>query len=128
MVIVLIHWLIRADDRFEQDFRDHWASQNVIHNREGFIAEFLSEPVAKKAYEWITWDFETEHNPPTKAFVTVGIWTDGKRFEQEIADYFNDSKPMLPFEAARRRRVMLTPAAYRIGPEKLPNADSDGVA
>ena len=62
-----------------------------------------------------------------KSYVTVGIWNDPESFRKEVGQYFNDKKPMLPFEKYRRRRVILGPVAWRIGRTKLRSDDSPGV-
>jgi hypothetical protein len=46
---------------------------------------------------------------------------------REVAAYFNDNKPLLPFEKYRRRRVIFRPVGWRIGETSLPEKDSLGV-
>jgi len=51
------------------------------------------------------------------------LWQDSDAFREQVATYFNDDKPLLPFEKYRRRRVMFRPVGWRIGGTALPDKD-----
>src|SRR5882724_9723050 len=112
MIIALIHWRIQPDETSKAAFLHHWKTNNTIGDRAGLIAEFLSDSLPMS-------DF--------KSYVTAGLWNDAEAFGDQVAAYFNDEKPMLPFEKYRRRRVIFRPVSWRIGHTSLPSNDSQGV-
>jgi hypothetical protein len=59
--------------------------------------------------------------------VTIGLWADAGNFQEQVAQYFNDDKPLLSFEKYRRRRVIFEPVGWRVGETPLPSGDSPGV-
>lgn len=91
------------------------------------MGEFLSDSLFMKDHPYITWHLDTESLGDFKSYVTVGIWSDQNAFKNLIEPYFNDEKPMLPFEMYRRRRVVFNPVEWRIGDALLPQNGSDGV-
>jgi heme-degrading monooxygenase HmoA len=119
---VLVHWRIRPDA--EADFLAHWKTKSVIEDRSGLIAEYLCEPNGLDPGAYTTWDIADEAATP---FVSVGLWQSADAFRDQIAKYFNDQGDLLSFEKARRRRVVLHPAAWRNGQAQLPPADSPGM-
>ena len=127
MIVALIHWRIKPDPESERDFVEHWQTQNSIADRSGLIAEFLSASLPMADFPYITWHLDPESTGDFKSFVTVGMWKDSTAFRHQVAAYFNDGKPMLPFEKYRRRRVIFDPVQWRIGGAELPNSDSQGV-
>lgn len=62
-----------------------------------------------------------------KSYVTIGLWVDAANFQEQVAQYFNDDKPLLEFEKYRRRRVIFEPVGWRVGETPLPSGDSAGV-
>jgi hypothetical protein len=76
---------------------------------------------------YITWHLGPESLANFKSYVTIGLWADADTFDREVAKYFNDDKPLLPFEKYRRRRVIFSPVDCRTGMTKLPDEDSPGV-
>jgi hypothetical protein len=123
MVIALIHWRIKPDETSIADFLKFWREQATVSDRAGLVGEFLSEAAKLTDYPYITWHLDHDHLGNFKSYVNVGIWTDETAFHEQIAKNFNDDKPMLPFEAFRRRRVIIKPDSWRIGKAALPNAD-----
>ena len=49
MIVALIHWRIKPDEKSESAFRDHWKTRNSIAERSGLIGEFLSESLPMAA-------------------------------------------------------------------------------
>lgn len=127
MIVALIHWRIRPDDESIAAFLDHWKTNNTIGDRSGLMAEFLSDSLPMSDFPYITWHLDAESLGNFKSYVTVGLWQDAEAFREQVAAYFNDKKPMLPFEKYRRRRVIFSPVHWRIGHADLPESDSEGV-
>jgi hypothetical protein len=127
MIVALIHWRIKPDTKNKNAFIKHWKTNNFIPDRTGLIAEFLSDSMKIADFPWITWHLDPESLSNFKSYVTVGLWQDSIHFKDQVANYFNDDKPMLPFEKYRRRRVIFHPVGWRIGESELPKKDSKGV-
>ena len=125
-MIALIHWRIKLDG--SDEFLQHWRENNRIEDRSGLIAEFLSDSLKPSDLPFITWHLDEQSLGNFRSYVTVGIWADGDAFAEQIAQYFNDDKPMLPFEQFRRRRVVFKPVEWRIGGAVMPDSDTPGVA
>ncbi len=127
MKIVLIHWRIKPDEESNRCFLEHWKTSNTIGNRDGLIAEFLSDSLKISDFPYITWHLDPESFGNFRSYVTTGLWADSDSFEKQVAAYFNDDRPLLCFEKYRRRRVIFDPVCWRVGQAKLPFGDSDGV-
>lgn len=127
MIIALIHWRIKPNKRNKAAFLRHWKTNNTIGDRTGLMAEFLSDSLPMADFPFITWHLHSESLGDFKSFVTVGIWNEAEAFREQVAAYFNDEKPLLPFEKYRRRRVLFKPVEWRIGDRPLPSDDSKGV-
>jgi hypothetical protein len=127
MIIALIHWRIRPDEESIAAFLRHWKTNNTIGDRTGLMAEFLSDSLPMSQFPYITWHLDSESLGNFKSYVTVGLWQDADSFRDQVAAYFNDQKPMLPFEKYRRRRVIFEPVSWRIGGASLPDRDSPDV-
>lgn len=127
MIIALIHWRIQPDELSRAAFLHHWKTNNTIGDRSGLIAEFLSDSLPMSAFPYITWHLDSESLGDFKSYVTAGLWNDAEAFGDQVAAYFNDEKPMLPFEKYRRRRVIFRPVSWRIGQTSLPANDSPEV-
>ncbi len=133
MIIVLVDWYV--DETKVGEFLKYWREQLPIHNRNGLIGEFLSEPVAMNYKPWVTWDMPQENVKEESdgnfvRIVNVGLWEDEKSFEEEVARYIDDkNSPAKAFEMRdpKRQRTMLKPLEWRIGEAKLPTLDSGGV-
>jgi hypothetical protein len=128
MIVCLIHWKIRKG--MEAQFIAAWQTIYTIKNRDGLIGEYLSEVKADTDHPWITWPIRcaNDHNQRQCAhFINVGIWESATRFHEEIADKFNDDRPIAEFEIERRRRVLVQPIHWRTGKPVLPSVDSPGV-
>ncbi|MEG3143789.1 hypothetical protein U1839_03910 [Sphingomonas sp. RT2P30] len=125
MMIALIHWRIKPD--YVEQFLTHWREKNRIEDRTGLIAEYLSDSLRPSDMPFITWHLDEQSLGNFRSFVTVGIWADATAFEDQIARYFNDDRPMLDFEQFRRRRVVFNPVEWRIGDSHGPKDDTPGV-
>ena len=123
MIIALIHWRIKPDEASIAEFLKFWREQATIGDRTGLIGEFLSEAAKLTDYPYITWHLDQDHLGNFKSFVNVGFWNDERAFYEQVAKNFNDDRPMLPFEAYRRRRAIIKPESWRIGKSNLPSQD-----
>jgi hypothetical protein len=128
MIIALIHWRIRPDEESQAAFLHHWKTNNTIGDRTGLMAEFLSDSLPMSEFPIaITWHLDSESLGNFKSYATVGLWDDADAFRTQVANYFNDEKPMLPFEKYRRRRVIFRPVSWRMGEATFPIKDSPDV-
>lgn len=127
MVIVMIKWKIRPGRRDE--FLEFWRKKAVVEDRRGLVGEFLSEVATEASFPYITWNVSScdDERQEYKVFINVGIWADDESFREQVAQYFNDDKPPMEFEAERRVRTVLTPRCWRMGDALLPKHDSGGV-
>ena len=127
MMVALIHWRIKPDAESIDKFLKHWKEENTIADKKGLVGEFLSDSLPIDKYPFITWHLDPESLGNFKSYVTIGLWVETEDFENQVAQYFNDTKPLLPFEKYRRRRVIFEPVAQRMGRGALPTQDSEGV-
>ena len=129
MVIVLIKWKIRPQERYIDEFLEFWKQRAVVEDRRGLIGEFLSEVGTKARYPYINWNVSDgdDEGQECKVFINVGIWADGDSFHEQIGQYFNDNKPPKEFEFKPRTRTVLIPKCWRMGDALLPKHDSGGV-
>ena len=125
MFIILIHWRIIPGS--EDDFVLHWKTENSIANTENLVHEFLSKSLPASDKSYTTWHLDEASLGDHTSYLTVGVWDDGEAFQNEIAKYFNDNKPLLPFEKYRRRRVAFDPVDWRVGSAIAPDKSSKGV-
>ena len=135
MIIVLINW--RVIPKKEQDFIKFWSSELKLDNASGLVGEFLSRVEDAEFFEKITWKMEPSELENDRSFwkseayvsfVNVGIWDTLLDFEHAVGPKMNsDPKFMNEYEAAPRRRSVLSPEAWRLGASALPNASSPGV-
>src|SRR5260370_26067535 len=98
MIVALIHWRIKPDDTRKNAFLKHWKTKNPITDRTGLIAEFLSDSLKIAEFPYITWHLDPESFGNFRSYVTVGLWQDSDAFKEQVAAYFNDDKPLLPFD------------------------------
>jgi hypothetical protein len=116
--IVIVEWRIRKGR--ECEFLSYWSTRATISNRAGLIAEFLSEVDQQRWVQWSTAEDST-------TFYNIGLWRDAADFEEQIGRFIDLDRPPLEFEAAKRKRVFLAPARWRVGGTGLPLADPPGV-
>jgi hypothetical protein len=127
VVIVLIHWRIKPDVASEAAFLEFWRTVARISDKTNLIGEFLSAPVLATNFPFLVDDFSAGHSQGAcKHFMNIGLWRDWKSFEQEVGKYFDDAKPMQPFEAQRRTRTVLEPKEWRRGEAALTNTSTCG--
>ena len=125
MFVILIHWRIK--DGEDEAFIKHWKTENSIADTEHLVHEYLSKSIPTSEKSYTTWHLDEASLGDHTSYVTVGIWDDGEAFQTQIAKYFNDKKPLLPFEKYRRRRVAFDPVAWRIGKAQATSHSSEGV-
>ena len=126
-VIVLVHWQIRPE--CEPEFLNYWRTSAVVRDRAGLMGEFLSRvtPYDPTYTPWITWAFASGEPDTAAHYVNVGMWSSEDMFLLQVSGDFGDAEPIRPFELLRRRRLLLTPQAWRIGDGVPPRNDSAGV-
>lgn len=135
MIFALINWRINAEK--EHDFIQFWSSTLKLDNASGLIGEFLSRVQGPDFFEKITWQMEPSELEDDKSFwrsetyislVNVGMWETLDDFERAVGSKMNaDPRWMNDYEAAPRRRAVLSPSAWRIGSAALPGSSSPGV-
>jgi hypothetical protein len=127
MIIALIHWKIRKG--MEREFLSDWKTKFSINNRDGLSGEFLSEVKSNKELPYITWPVACDyaHNADDCThYINAAFCKSPERFHAEVAKNFNDERPPLPYEIERRKRVVIVPKEWRVGPEPLPSSDTSG--
>ena len=117
MRLVVVEWRIRPDR--EAEFLDYWSQREVVPERDGLIGEFLSRVDLSMPTPWITWALD----PRCTTFINVGLWSSGEAFREQIGYAINDARPLQPFEAERRRRIVLAPERWRAGGTHLPQSE-----
>ena len=117
MRLVIVEWRIRSDR--EDEFLDYWSRREVVPERDGLIGEFLSRVDLSMPTPWITWALD----PTCTTFINVGLWSSGDAFREQIGYTIDDTRPMQPFEAERRRRIVLAPERWRAGGTHLPQSE-----
>lgn len=132
MIIVLINWRI-APTKVDE-FLEYWKETLSLEGKPGLVGEFLSKVEGTSFHNCITWNMEADNadneaaNVDHVSYVNVGIWSDADAFHTAVGQYMPDGrKTSLAFEAAPRRRAILSPEAWRIGQEQLPAITSENV-
>lgn len=134
MIIALINWRVKSGS--EDDFLDKWKNELSLEGSAGLIGEFLSEVEDSDFHDGITWEMEADEKDDRshwvseglKSYVNVGIWTSVDAFMVAVGKYMVAGRLIKEdFEAAPRRRAVLTPKHWRIGSDMLPTETSDGV-
>jgi heme-degrading monooxygenase HmoA len=134
LIIVLINWRVKAGS--EDDFLDKWKNELSLEGSAGLIGEFLSEVEDSDFHDGITWEMEADEkddrnhwvSEDLKSYVNVGIWTSIDTFMVAVGKYMVAGRLIKEdFEAAPRRRAVLSPKHWRIGSDMLPTETSDGV-
>lgn len=136
MIIVLINWRVLPEK--VTGFVEFWSSTLKLNNAQGLVGEFLSKVEGPEFFEKISWQIEPSDLEVDRSFwkseayvsfVNVGIWESLTDFDCAVGPKMNaDPKFMNEYEAAPRRRSILSPTAWRIGASALPKASSQGVA
>lgn len=125
MIIVLIHWRIKPDAVSETAFLDFWKTVAKVSDKENLIGEFLSAPLSAKDFPFKVDDLSVGHSKDSCThFVNVAMWKDWESFQHQVGKYFDDAKPMQPFEAERRSRTILDPKEWRRGEAALTNTST----
>lgn len=122
MVIVLVKWKIKRGQ--EEQFLAYWKQELKVRDDRELVGEFLCTPNSR---EYVTWRLPDQGDPPCEIFLNVGFWNDESAFLDQIEPYFANDENLLPFEASRRVRTVLTALSWRIGAALLPETSSDGV-
>ncbi|MCY4129681.1 MAG: hypothetical protein OXG15_10655 [Gammaproteobacteria bacterium] len=122
MIVVLVKWKVKPGH--EEQFFAHWQQELKVRDDRELIGEFLCAPNSRN---YVTWRLPDPGDPPCEIFLNVGFWNDESAFLDQIEPYFADNEELLPFEATRRVRTVLTAESWRIGTAQLPEFNSDGV-
>lgn len=122
MVIVLVKWKIKPGQ--EEQFLAHWKQELTVRDDRELVGEFLCTPNSR---EYVTWRLPDPDDPECEIFLNVGIWKNESAFIDQISPYFADNEKLLPFEASRRVRTLITSETWRIGASHLPEISSEGV-
>lgn len=120
--IVVVHWKIKPGR--EAEFLDYWSTRSVVEDRTGLIGEYLSSIEDRSRAPWINW---STLDPAYISYFNVGLWQDADSFQSQIGKFIDNTRPPLPFEAAKRERIFLAPERWRAGKSALPMTDPPGV-
>ncbi|WP_259555337.1 hypothetical protein [[Roseibacterium] beibuensis] len=121
----------------EKDFLNKWKNELSLDGAAGLIGEFLSKVEDSDFHEGITWEMEPDEKDNRNdwaaadytSYVNVGMWTSVDSFMRAVGNYMVAGRSIKEaFEAAPRRRAILTPEHWRIGHDRLPGETSDGVS
>lgn len=134
MIIVLNNWRILPEK--VPGFIEYWSTMKLKEAR-GLICEFLSRVEGPDVFARITWQLEPSEAETDRSFwksaahvnfVNVSMWESVDDLTRVLgASIDPDPRAMNEFEAAPRRRAIVTPHAWRIGMGTLPALSSEGV-
>jgi hypothetical protein len=134
MIIALINWRILPD--MEDDFLNTWKTELRLENAAGLIGEFLSRVEDSEFATAVTWEMEPDDRDIPEewrsddyvSYVNVGLWERYEDFHAALAKYMSQGRTLgKAFEAAPRRRAVLTVEHWRRGQSSLPAHTSPGV-
>ena len=135
LIVALINWRVKSGA--EKDFLKKWKNELSLEGAAGLIGEFLSKVEDSDFHEGVTWEMEPDEKDNQSdwaaaaytSYVTVGMWTSVDAFTDAVGNYMAAGRSIKEdFEAAPRRRAILTPKHWRIGSEQLPLETSYGVS
>lgn len=134
MIIVLINWRILPSK--ENEFLDNWKTKLRLQGASGLIGEFLSRIEDTQFADAVTWEMEADDRDDRKvwrsdnyiSYVNVGLWERYQDFHDAVAKNMSAGRTLgRDFEAAPRRRAVLTALHWRRGSAELPATTSEGV-
>lgn len=134
MIIALINWRILPSE--VDAFLSKWKTELKLKNAPGLIGEFLSKVEDATFHEGVTWEMEADDKDDRSgwrsqdyvSYVNVGIWERAEDFMGAVGKYMSKGRTLKePFEAAPRRRAILSPEYWRRGSCQLPLETSLGV-
>jgi hypothetical protein len=133
MIIALINWRIKVDQ--EDAFLAKWKTQLKLENKPGLVGEFLSKVEGRDFHPGVTWAMEPDDQDDPSvseidyvSYVNVGMWMSVDNFMSAVGQYMSEGRTIRePFEAAPRRRAILSPQHWRVGTSSLPQENSPGV-
>ena len=134
MIIALINWRVLPSE--VGAFLNKWKTGLKLNNAPGLIGEFLSRVEDSSFHEGVTWEMEGDDKDERSvwrsedyvSYVNVGIWENVEDFMNAVGKYMSKGRTLKePFEAAPRRRAILTAEHWRRGSCQLPSETSPGV-
>lgn len=134
MIGALINWRVLP---VEVDaFQLKWKTGLPLGNAKGLIGEFLSKVENASFFDGITREMEADEKDQKVSwrsdqyvsYVNIGIWESTADFMAAVGKYMSAGRTIKEdFEAAPRRRAILTPEHWRRGSLNLPAGTSEGV-
>ena len=121
MRIAFVEWRIKKGR--EEEVLEYWATRATVADGSALIGEFLTRVESRKQCPWIVWNLDERWT----TYYNVGLWRQRTDFQEQIGRFIDPSRPPLPFEARRRRRVFLAPERWRLRCTGLPLSDPTGV-
>lgn len=134
MIVALINWRILPSE--VDVFLNKWKTGLRLENAPGLIGEFLSKVNDTTFHEGVTWEMEADESDDRRewrdqnhvSYVNVGIWESAEHFMDAVGKYMSKGRTLKEdFEAAPRRRAILSPEHWRRGSRQLPSETSAGV-
>ncbi|MPZ33579.1 MAG: hypothetical protein GEV13_21730 [Rhodospirillales bacterium] len=135
MIVALINWRILPNE--VDAFLNKWKTGLKLENAPGLIGEFVSKVNDAAFHEGVTWEMEADDKDDQSgwrsqdyvSYVNVGIWESAQDFMNAVGKNMSKGRTLREdFEAAPRRRAILSPEHWRRGSCQLPSETSPGVA
>ena len=134
MIVALINWRILPNQ--VDAFVEKWKTELRLLGAPGLIGEFLSKVEDSSFHEGVTWEMELDSRDDVTqwrsltyvSYVNVGLWESADDFLAAVGKYMAKGRTLKEsFEAAPRRRAILTPQYWRIGSSSMPSSSTPGV-
>ena len=134
MIVALINWRILPSE--VDAFLSKWKTGLRLIDAKGLIGEFLSRVEDGGFFQGVTWEMEPDEKDIKNgwrssayvSYVNVGMWESVDDFMNAVGKYMVAGRAIKEdFEAAPRRRAILTPEHWRRGSSSLPPHTSEGV-
>jgi len=125
VIIARVLWRIKKSER--DAFLRKWREEYVVGDRAGLIGEFLSEPCDVEDERLKSFKLAEigELSDQKVVLINVGMWKSLEDFNAQVAHYMKvTDAEKREFEFEVRLRILLNPAAWRLGDAQLPIHDS----
>lgn len=115
MIVLIVHWKIRPDDRSVRQFLEKWHDMEPSRPS-NFFAEYLSAPLPAEETGFPCTTFNVSSDVRYRSFFNVAIWRDVDSFNNDVLNTHVAGAPDIePFEFDRRERMVLSPVDMHVG-------------
>lgn len=134
MVIIMVHWLIKAGYSHEEAFKAMWRKMTIEPNT-GLYREMLTTVALDSDPKFNTFSLTDQ---AYTTFINIGVWKDLESFDAAVGKYIQPPERRAPlanpdtemqtvylhdFEFKLRERVILSKVLDRKGALEFPPAD-----